>query len=95
MAYWTSLVNITTDRLGNTWVTLPTSPAALTTAIPTFNPRSDPWLISTVWEKFDGEPPMTCAVTDDTSTRLSMPLRASSSWASRTIARAAMNAPSC
>ena len=49
-AYSGSVTSMTTARLENTFVTLPTSPAAFNTGMPTLMPLSLPWLISTVCE---------------------------------------------
>ena len=94
-AYVASFASKTMDRAEKTWVTLPTRPPALTTGMPTRSPSLDPWLISTVWEKFEGAPPTTWAVIDEISVRSSIPFNAKSSCASRAVANAAMKAPSC
>ena len=54
-ANWGSLINMTIERLENTRVTLPTSPEADMTDIPTLTPSSLPTLISTVCWKFWAE----------------------------------------
>ena len=47
-AYSGSVINMITARFANTFVILPTKPAALSTGIPTLMPLSLPWLISTL-----------------------------------------------
>ncbi len=53
--YAGSVNNMTTARLLYTFVIFPIMPAAFSTGIPTLMPHSDPLLISTVCEKFDGD----------------------------------------
>ena len=54
-----SVMSCTVDRSFVTSTTLPTSPAPLTTGMPTLIPSLLPLEMSTVWEKFDGLPEST------------------------------------
>ena len=95
IAYSGSVASITTERSSVTPVIFPTSPAPLVTVIPTRIPLDLPRFNSNVCVKFDGDCPTTCAVTLSIPAKVGRPLSASNSCASRTLAVAAIAAPSC
>jgi hypothetical protein len=95
IAYSGSVASITTERSKVTPVILPTKPAPLVTVMPTRIPLDLPRFNSKVCVKFEGDCPTTCAVTLSIPARVGSPFNASNSCASRTLAVAAIAAPSC
>ena len=86
--YFRSVTSITRALLSVTEVTLPISPAWLTTGIPMAIPALRPLSISTTWSKLEAPSPITVATTVGMSASAGRLLSACSSWLRMTAASA-------